>query len=66
MPRSKDKATANLSVIVPYEDFEKLLESGIRIEKMENQYNQLEEKYNAMMEIYREILDKVAEINRYL
>lgn len=66
MSRSKEKATSNLSVIVPYKDFEKLLESGKQIERMENQYKQLEEKYNAMMEIYREILDKVAEINRYL
>lgn len=66
MPKKQNKITGELSVIIPYKDFEKLIECGNRIDEMEKLYKHMDERYVAMMEIYREILDKVAEIYRYL
>ena len=56
----------NLSVLIPYRDLEKLLEVGNKIEQIESSSRRMEQMYGAMRTQYVELLQKVAEIEKYL
>lgn len=53
-------------IIIPYRDFEKMVQSANKIEHIEKMYATMEQRYTAMQELYREALQKIAEINRLL
>lgn len=55
-----------LSVLIPYEDFAELMSLAEKFRVVEREHKQMQKQYLAMMKIYSEILEKVAEIDRYL
>ena len=54
------------SVIIPYRDFENLVNVARELEEMKKLYRQQELRYAAMQDMFRECMEKIAEINRYL
>lgn len=56
----------NYSVIIPYKDLEKILQSANKIEHIEELTKRMDERCAKMQLLYSELLEKVAEINRYL
>ena len=58
--------TSELSVIVPYKDLESLINSKKRLDDLEAKYDQMEQRYSAIQHMFSEVLEKVAEIDRYL
>ena len=56
----------NFSVIIPYRELEKMLECSNKIEHIEAMFERIEDRTSAMQLLYSEILEKVAEIDRYL
>lgn len=56
----------DISVIIPYRELEKMLQSSNKIEQIESLVKHMDERCAAMQLLYSEILDKVAEIYRYL
>lgn len=56
----------NFSVIIPYRELEKMLESSNKIAHIEALFQRMEERMAAMQVMYSEVLEKVAEIERYL
>ena len=63
---AKKQSISEISVIIPYREFENLLNAGKRMDELEQRCKRMDEQYVAMMQIYREMLDKITEINRYL
>lgn len=66
MTKKQNSSFNNISVIIPYRDLENLLNSAQKIEEMEKRYKRMDERYAAMRLMYLELLEKVAEIDRYL
>lgn len=56
----------NFSVIIPYRELEKLLQSANKIEHIESLIDRIDERNSALQLMYSELLEKVAEIDRYL
>lgn len=56
----------NFSVLIPYRELEKLLQSATKLEQMEQAIKRTDERCAKMQMLYCEVLEKVAEINRYL
>lgn len=56
----------NFSVIIPYRELEKMLEVSNKIAHIEQLVKRIDERNSAMQLMYSEMLEKVAEINRYL
>ena len=56
----------NFSVVIPYRELEKMLESANKIAHIETLFHSIDERTAAMQAMYSEILEKVREINRYL
>lgn len=56
----------NFSVIIPYRELEKMLQSANKIEHIETLVKRVDERCAAMHLMYSEILEKVAEIYRFL
>ena len=56
----------NFSVIIPYRELENLLQSANKIEHIEALMKRIDERNSAMQLMYSELLEKIAEINRYL
>ena len=66
MPKKKNDSVSELSVIVPYRDFENLMNLARSFEEMEKRYKRIDERCARMQLQYVELLEKFAEINRYL
>ena len=66
MPRKKADGISQLSVIIPYRDFENLMNIARTIEEMEKRCKHIDERCARMQLQYVELLEKFAEINRYL
>ena len=66
MKRTDFCCVDNFSVLIPYRELEKMLESSNRIAHIESLFQRTEERLAAMQAMHSEILEKVAEINRYL
>ncbi len=56
----------DFSVIIPYRELEKMLVSANKIAYIEALVQRMEERNSALQLMYSELLQKVAEINRYL
>ena len=54
------------SILIPYRDFVKLVESARKIEEMSRQYRHMEEMYDAMKSMYQEALDRIEELSKYV
>ena len=59
-------APQNISVLIPYKDLEKLIEFANKYEQMERLVKRMDERCARMQLLYSEILEKVAEMDRYL
>lgn len=55
-----------MSVIIPYRQLEEMLNTIQQVEEMEKRYRRIEERMAAMQNMYCEVLEKIAEIDRYL
>ena len=59
-------APQNISVLIPYKDLEKLIEFANKYEQLERLAKRMDERCARMQLLYSEILEKVAEMDRYL
>lgn len=59
-------SVGNYSVLIPYSDLEKLVNSATKIEDMEKQMRAMERRNAAMHSMYSEILEKYAELYKML
>lgn len=66
MKKEKFCDPSNYSVLIPYRDLEKLMQSANKIEEIEKLAKRIEERCARMQLLYSEVLEKVAEIDRYL
>lgn len=66
MPKKKADGVSQLSVIIPYRDFENLMNLVQTIEEMEKRCKRIDERCSRMQLQYVELLEKFSEINRYL
>ena len=64
MPRKKTTDVNQLSVIIPYRDFENLMNIARTIEEMEKRCKRIDERCARMQLQYVELLEKFAEFNR--
>jgi hypothetical protein len=56
----------NYSVLIPYKDLEKMLQSANKIEEMVLLAKRIEERCACMQLLYSEMLEKICEMERYL
>ena len=56
----------DFSVIIPYRELEKILQSANKIEHIERLSQRTDERCARMQMMYSELLEKVSEINRFL
>ncbi len=66
MPKEKFCAADDLQVIIPYRDFEKIMELARNYDDLITRFAQVEKQLDAVRSMYREALEKIADINRYL
>lgn len=66
MKKEKFCSPENLSVIIPYRDYEKLVGMVTNYDVLATRFTHLEKQVDALRGMYREALDKIAEINVYL
>ena len=66
MKKEKFCDPSNYSVLIPYKDLEILMQCANKIEEMERLVKRMDERCARMQLLYSELLEKVAEINRYL
>ncbi len=65
MPKKKTDGVSQLSVIIPYRDFENLMNVVQSLEEMEKRCKRIDERCARMQLQYVELLEKFAEMNRY-
>lgn len=56
----------NISVVIPYRDFEKMLKMATSYEQTNAKMKRLEEQIGALHGLYSELLEKVAELQKEL
>lgn len=56
----------NLSVIIPYKDFEALLKIARNYDGLATKVQRMEKQLDALRTMYTQALDRIAEINKYL
>lgn len=56
----------NFSVLIPYRDLERLLETANKMQFFQDQLTRTNEQLTALRIMYSEALEKIAEINRFL
>lgn len=66
MPRENFCSPEKYSVLIPYSDFVKLVESGKKIDILTQEYKRLLDQVDALRSMYTEALIKIGEIERYL
>lgn len=66
MAKEKFCSPDNISVVIPYRDFEKLVGFANNYEQLEIRLAKQERQLDALRGMYREALDKIAEIKVYL
>lgn len=65
----KDKnfvASDKLQVILPYSEYEKVVNMAHEMEEMRKQYARIEEQYAAIRGMFNECLEKIGEIQRFV
>lgn len=66
MKEEKFCAVDDLQVIIPYRDFEKVMEMARNYDNLITRFTQVENQLDAVRSMYREALEKIADINRML
>lgn len=66
MKKEKFCSPENLSVILPYRDYEKLVGMATNYDTLLAKFAQMEKQVDALRSMYLEALDRIAEINVYL
>jgi hypothetical protein len=66
MARKSFCCVENFSVLIPYKDLEKLLETAYKLEEFQMRLKRMEEKQDALRVMYTEALMKIREIEKYL
>lgn len=66
MKKSDFCCVDNFSVLIPYRELEKMLESANKIAHIEVLFKRIDERTAAMQAMYSEVLEKIEEFNRYL
>lgn len=68
MPKRKDNFgdLKKYSVNIPMDDFLKIADMAKNLECIEHYLKRVDDQYVAMMQIYREMMEKIADIQRYL
>lgn len=56
----------NISVVIPYKEFEKMLKMAASYEQTNAKMKRLEEQMGALHGLYSELLEKVAELQKEL
>ena len=56
----------NYSVLIPYKDLEKMLQSANKIAEMVLQAKRIADRCACMQLLYSEMLEKICEMERYL
>lgn len=56
----------NYSVLIPYGDLVKMVETAKKVEQIEEQYARLQEQYAAIRGMFSECLDKIKEIREFV
>lgn len=59
-------ASDRLQVIIPYSDYEKVVQMAMKIEEMEKQYQRMEEQYSAIRYMFSECLEAIQEIRKFV
>lgn len=54
------------SVVIPYSDFVKLVETGKKVDQISKDYKILVDQVQALRCMYTEAIEKIGEIERYL
>ena len=66
---AKDKdfvASSQLQVIIPYSEYEKVVNMACEVEEIKKQYSRFEEQYAAIRGMFFECLEKIAEIRDFV
>lgn len=66
MAKEKFCSPDDISVVIPYRDFEKLVGFANNYQQLEARLAKQEKQLDALRGMYREALDKIAEIKVYL
>ena len=67
MSKEKDfVASAPLQVIIPYSEYEKVVNMAHEVEEIKRQYGRLQEQYAAIRGLFQECLDVVREIREFV
>lgn len=66
MSGKKFGSVDNFSVLIPYKDLEKLLETAYKLEQFQEALKRNDQKLDALRMMYTEALQKIREIERYL
>lgn len=56
----------NLSIVIPYKDFEALVKVARNYDALVTKVQRLEKQVDALRTMYAQALDRIAEINKYL
>lgn len=56
----------NLSVVIPYKDFESLVKVARNYDSLVAKIQRMEKQLDALRVMYGQALDRIADINRYL
>lgn len=56
----------NLSVVIPYKDFEALVKVARNYDGLVAKVQRMEKQLDALRTMYSQALDRIAEINKYL
>lgn len=59
-------ASAPLQVIIPYSEYEKVVNMAHEVEAIKAQYLRLQEQYTAIRGMFAECLEKIGEIRDYV
>lgn len=66
MAKEKFCSPEDISVVIPYRDFEKLVKFASEYEQFNARLSQQEKQLDALRVMYGQALDRIAEINKYL
>lgn len=69
MAKDKEKdfvASAPPYVVIPYSEYEKVVNMAHEVEEIKAQYERLQEQYTAIRGMFGECLEKIAEIRDYV
>ena len=66
LPKKDFCCVDNFSVLIPYRDLERLLETSNKMQYFQEELSRTNEQLLALRIMYTEALEKIAEINRFL